>query len=114
MCREGYANLPLPWNVEPPVEGFSEAGFTRLDWDRDGHLSDPDHFFLGDRHITLTQAAKHMSTASMVTRWREAHPQLAETREDIVNVVMDDLRQVLGREDIVVGGSCHLLLFKRE
>lgn len=114
LTREGYANLLLPWTCDPAVEGFSQAGFTRLEWDRDGHLSDPDHFFLGDRRMTLTQAEQHLGTSSMVTRWREANPQLAGTDKDVVKIMTRDMREAMGREDLVVGSSCHLLLFKKD
>ena len=113
LCRDAYDNLLLPWDARPPIDGFSEAGFTRLDWDRDGHLSDGEHFFLGDHRVTLTQAQKMYETASMVTRWREAHPQLAGTEQDVVNKMVREVREVLGREDVVIGSSCHLLLLKR-
>lgn len=114
IARGGYDDLPLPWTVDPPVEGFPPPGFTRLDWDRDGVLSDPDHFFLGDRHVTIDQMQARLSTASMVTRWREAHPDKAGTEEDVVAVMVRDMRPILGREDLIIGSSCHLLLFKRE
>ena len=114
LCREAYDNLPLPWNVQPPIEGFSEAGFIKYDWDRDGHLSDGEHFFLGDQRVTLDQAHKMFETASMVTRWREAHPELVGTEKDVVIKMIKGAREVLGREDVVIGSSCHLLLFKRD
>jgi len=114
LARDAYDNLPLPWDIRPPVEGFSQAGFTRLDWDRDGQLSEPDHIFLGDEHVTLAKVQAKFSTASMVTRWREAHPELANTEQDVVSVMVKELRKELGREDLVVGSSCHLLLLKRD
>ena len=114
LSREGYQNLPLPWTVDPPITEFPPAGFSRVDWDRDGRLSNPDHFFLGDKHLTLAQIGKQLGTASMVTRWREAHPQQAGTEEDVVDVLLRDLRKTLGRDDLVIGASCHLLLFKRQ
>ena len=114
LSREGYQNVPLPWTVDPPITEFPQAGFSRVDWDRDGHLTDPDHFFLGDKQLTLAQIGKRLGTASMVTRWREAHPQQAGTEEDVVNVLVRDLRKTLNRDDLITGASCHLLLFKRQ
>ena len=114
LTRDGYDNLPLPWNVNPPIKAFPKKGFTRLDWDRDGKLSDPDHFFLGDDRVTVTDVQKRLSTSSMVIRWREAHPQLAGTEQDVVKVIAREMRETLGREDLVIGSSCHLLLFKRD
>lgn len=113
LSRESYDHLLLPWNCSPPVDAFLESGFTRLEWDRDGKLSDPEHFFLGDEAVTLKRAQKQLSTSSMVTRWREAHPQLAGTEQDIVVKAMSEMREVLGGEELVAGASCALLLFKK-
>ena len=62
LSRNDYNDLPLPCTVIPPMAAFPRAGYTRLDWDWDGVLSDPDHFFLGDEHVTLDkmeEAAEH-------------------------------------------------------
>ncbi|KAL6716120.1 hypothetical protein ACLMJK_005686 [Lecanora helva] len=114
LARDAYENLLLPWNVQPSVEGFSESGYTRKDWDRDGILSDGEHFFLGDHVATKTQAEKVLGTGSMATRWRKAHPELAGTEQDVVKRMIRDVWEVIGREEVVFGHSCHLLLFKRD
>ena len=49
----------------------------------------------------------------MVTRWREAHPQLAGTEEDVVVTMARDMREAVGGEEFVIGRSCVLLLFKK-
>lgn len=36
-----------------------------------------------------------MSTASMVTRWREAHPELVGTDKDCVHVLVEKLKDAL-------------------
>ena len=114
LCRDSYDNLPLPWDVDPPIKAFRQARFTKLEWDRDGHLSQPDHFFLGDEHVDLRRLQGQLSTASMVTRWREAHPELAGTERDVVEVVMREIRKAVGGDSLIIGKSCFLLLFKRE
>ena len=114
ISRNAYEDLLLPWDINPPVEGFSKSGFTRLDWDRDGHLSDGEHFFLGDKRSTLDNIGKSLGTTSMVTRWREAHPQLARTDEDVIVKMNKELREILGGDEVVIGTSCTLLLFKKE
>jgi hypothetical protein len=56
----------------------------------------------------------------MVTRWREAHPDLVGTEEDCVLKTMNAIAKVLGVEDgdkansikIPVGSATVLLLFK--
>ena len=115
LTRDGYDNLPLPWTIEPPVQGFSRAGFNRMEWDRDGHLSDPDHFFLGEMRMTVKQAQKHLGTSSSITRWREAHPGKAGTEEDVVAIFTREMKELLGaKEEVVVGRSCHLLMLKKD
>ena len=108
-----YDNLLLPWDCSPPIDGLLESGFTRLEWDRDGKLSDSGHFFLGDRTITIEKMQKLVSTGSMVTRWREAHPQLAGTEQDVVAKMAKEMRDLLGEGEVVIGSSCVLLLFKK-
>ena len=49
----------------------------------------------------------------MVTRWREAHPQLAGTENDVVVKMAREMREFLGGEELVIGRSCVLLLFKK-
>ena len=113
LARTAYDHLLLPWNCSPPVDGFLEIGFTRLEWDRDGKLSDTEHFFLGDQAVTIEKMQKLLSTASMVTRWREAHPELAGTENDVLVKMAREMREVLGEEELIIGSSCVLLLFKK-
>jgi hypothetical protein len=93
-----------------------------MEWDRDGILSDGKEFFGGEsKKITLAELAKSLDTASMVTRWREAHPELVGADNDCVRETMDEVRRALGEsgeignEDvsIKVGSGTVLLLFKR-
>lgn len=114
LARDSYDHLLLPWNCIPPIDGFPESGLTRLEWDRDGKLSDPDHFFLGDQVVTIEKMEARLGTASMVIRWREAHPRLAGTEEDVVARMAREMREILGREELIIGQSCVLLLFKKE
>ena len=115
LSREGYENLPLPWTVNPPVHGFSPDNFKKLEWDRDGHLSNPPHFFLGEMRMTLKQVQKHLATSSSITRWREAHPKEAGTEDDVVAIAARTIEGLLnGQEEVVVGRSCHLLLLKKD
>ena len=113
LARESYEDLILPWHCNPPVDGFLETDFTRLEWDRDGKLSDSEHFFLGDEIATIETLKARLSTASMVTRWRKEHPQLAGTEQDIVAKMVKEMREVIGGEELVFGRSCVLLLFKK-
>ena len=113
LSSDWYENLLLPWNCNPPVYDFLEAGFQRLEWDRDGKLSNPDHFFLGEETVSIEAAKKRLGTASSVTRWREAHPELAGTEQDVVEKMTRGMKELLGEDNIVFGRSCVLLLFKK-
>lgn len=77
-------------------------------------LSNGQHFFLGDEQITLGRLQEQLGTASMVTRWREANPELVGTEGDVVVKILEQVRGLLEGEELIVGRSCHLLLFKRD
>ncbi len=114
VSREHYDGLLLPWSISPPVDGFTKDGFTKFSWDRDGKLSSGDEFFLGNKWTTVDRLTKFYRTMSAMTRWRKANPGLVGTEEDILLKTEKDLREALGKEELVVGVSLALLLFKRE
>lgn len=125
-----YDNLVLPWQVGGETiarhnlaEAFPESDFVRLEWDRDGILSDGDDFFLASNsenkgETTLNDLEGSLGTASMVTRWREANPELAGTERDCVSEMCAEIRKAIGvgtdeNPRMKVGSSVALLLFKR-
>lgn len=116
LSRDLYDNLPLPWTVDPLVSAFPRADFVRIEWDRDGILTNEKDFLAGDKETTLQGLEKSLGTASMVTRWREANPDLANTDKDCVKVAMRQVREALGihaDNKLKMGSSTTLLLFKR-
>lgn len=130
ISRDMYDNLVLPWQVKEPTtagkslaEAFPESDFICLEWDRDGILSDGKDFFLASDseakgETTLNDLGDSLGTASMVTRWREAHPDLAGTEKDCVRETCAEIKKLMGvRNDdnprLKVGSSAVLLLFKR-
>lgn len=101
------------------ARNFPASEFQRLEWDRDGILTDGDQFFNFSNEKTLDELEKGLSTASMVTRWREAHLDLAETENDCVKQTMAKVRSALGvggteNPVITVGSATVILLFKRK
>ena len=110
-----YDNLPLPWSVSPPVPDFPESKFVKLDYDREGVLSNGVSFFNNDEKESLDDIENGLSTASMVTRWRAANPELVGTDKDVVKVFTRELREALGgKQDWIVRGSgTAILLFKK-
>jgi hypothetical protein len=114
ISRDLYVNLPLPWQVTPPVPSFPESAFVRNEYDKDGVLTNGKSFFGGDTTMNLKQIEKGLATASMVTRWREVHPELAGTEKDCLKVFIEEVREALGgRDELVSGSSTVILLFKK-
>ena len=115
LSRDMYDNLPLPWNVTPPVTAFLPSDFVRYEWDRDGILSNGNEFFDQTEEGSLDDLEKGLSTASMVTRWRDANPELAGTEKDCVRETIKELREALGGEETFIQGSgTVILLFKKQ
>ncbi|KAF7892988.1 uncharacterized protein EAF02_000526 [Botrytis sinoallii] len=118
LSRDMYDNLPLPWNIPHPIPSsiLPQSQFLKLDYDRDGILSNPesDDFFFGGREVTLKQAEKSLETASMVTRWREAHPEAVGTEKDVLKMHMRELRKAMGEnESMRTGSSTTIILVKK-
>ncbi|KAF7958840.1 hypothetical protein EAE96_002371 [Botrytis aclada] len=118
LSRDMYDNLPLPWNIPHPIPSsiLPQSQFLKLDYDRGGILSNPESedFFFGGREVTLTQAEKSLETASMVTRWREAHPEAVGTEKDVLKMHMEELRRAMGdNESMRTGSSTTIILVKK-
>lgn len=110
-----YDNLPLPWDTVPSVTAFPPSGFLRHEWDRDGILSNGNTFFGQNEETSLDALERGLSTSSMVTRWREANRDLAETEKDCVRETINELKKALnGRETFIEGSGTVLLLFKKQ
>lgn len=119
ISRDFYDELPLPWTTgdDAIAKEFPKSRFVRMEWDRDGILTDGVDFFGGTAEVSLAEISAGLTTASMVTRWREAHPDIAGTDQDCVNQAMMKVRQALGTEGnpyLKVGSAITLLLFKRD
>ena len=113
ICRNHYDDLVLPWQCDPPVEVFSQERFLRKDWDRDGLTEGAQDFFSPSHDVPIDAMSARLGTASMVIRWREAYPELAHTKDDVVAKGMRELREVSGRSKLDFGSSGVLLLFKK-
>ncbi|KAF3761619.1 S-adenosyl-L-methionine-dependent methyltransferase [Cryphonectria parasitica EP155] len=114
LARNMYADLRLPWTVDPPEPAFDQASFQKKFF---GFQEGDDPFFEGsvDREFDLDMVEKLLSTSSPVTRWREAHPELVGTEDDIVRrmrrVIEENLREAgVAPEDFKVKGGRHGLL----
>jgi hypothetical protein len=110
-----YDDLPLPWNIAKPATEFPQSLFVRHEYDRDGILSNGVSFFGGGSEHNLEEMEGLLGTASMVTRWRATHPDLAGTDKDVVNVHINEMRKVLPKhiKIFLTGASTAILLFKK-
>jgi len=85
------------------------------EFDRGGVLTNGVTFFGGGRESTLAEVEMYLGTASPVTRWREAHPDLVGTEKDIVKAYTKDVQAVLspGQDKVLQGAGMAILLFKK-
>lgn len=115
LSRDMYDNLALPWTIPNPVTSFQKDQFVKNDYDREGVLSNGVSFFGGGRDVTFEQAEKGLATASMVTRWREANPDLVGTDKDVVKMFITEIKEALGPgvEKVLQGSGTAILLFKK-
>lgn len=116
LSRQMYRPLVLPWHVNPPVLGFEEANgnFRRIEWNADGKVELGEDFLRG-REATPMQIGRVLETTSMATRWREAHPDIANTDRDPMKLLVDEMAGLLGSPDVKMktGAATALLLLKR-
>lgn len=127
-CRELYANLPLPWTVtgeeaqtfKDELSVFDESKFVRIEFNKDGHLEPGEHYLRG-RKDTFLELKKGFSTASMVTRWRDANKEALEKGEveDCIDYMTRKVRETIdeglpqeekGKRDWMDGGSAIVVL----
>lgn len=109
-----YDDLALPWQISPPVEAFAKSEYVKHEYDRGGVLSDGKTFFGGGRVEKLEDIGRGLRTASMVTRWAAANPELVATDKDIITIFIKELKDAMGGQDWVErGNGTAILLLKR-
>ncbi|GME35882.1 Methyltransferase domain-containing protein [Neofusicoccum parvum] len=115
LCRNFYKDLQLPWQSDDPTPEFPEERFERHLFNLDGAMDGPDgkDYFGGSQTVTLKQLEKMMGTASIVTKWRDDHPEDVGTERDIVKIVSNTLEDANGGSDIRIGCGFVILFFKR-
>jgi len=115
--------MDTPNDGEIIASAFPESDFERHEWDRDGILSEGKEFFLHSEEenggeTTLDELERKLGTASMVTRWRQAHPDLVGTEKDCVKEMVAEIRRAMGAAEnenakLKISAAAVLLLFKR-
>jgi len=103
LVQDGYVDLGMPWDVEPPIGGFERAGLWRRVWD-----AEEEEFMVGQDVPISAEAFERMwATSSPVTRWRKAHPGAEGTEGDVVRRLRRDVERLLA-EVGVEGGEAVL------
>lgn len=92
-----YRGISLPWDDPTTAPLFDKTTFIHKTWDEDGILTNGSDFFSGSRKFTLAAFRDQSVTMNSVTRWREAHLELAETERDVIWELVEKLRDGLGR-----------------
>ncbi|KAI1390447.1 S-adenosyl-L-methionine-dependent methyltransferase [Hypoxylon trugodes] len=119
LTRDLYVDLPLPWTLNPPVEGFDQGSFFRKEWNkyRDGRNNND----LGTGTIVTTEEFENLiGTNSTVTRWREAHPDKVGTEEDIGRKMRKRIESLLHEagvepdEEVLTGQVAIVLLMVKK
>ncbi|KAH9898968.1 methyltransferase [Xylariomycetidae sp. FL2044] len=87
LTRGLYQDLTLPWMVDEPVPELLQDSLVRMEAKEDSQTT--------PRTYTLEAFEKLFNTASPVVRWREAHPTLAGTEEDVLKVVRRKAEEIL-------------------
>ncbi|KAJ5714219.1 uncharacterized protein N7483_011400 [Penicillium malachiteum] len=75
------------------ASAFPKTKFTRMEWDRDGVLTDGDIFFYGSEWRTVNELPESLGATSMVIRWREAYRNLMGTDSDCVAQIIKAVKQ---------------------
>ncbi|KAL6811889.1 S-adenosyl-L-methionine-dependent methyltransferase [Trichoderma camerunense] len=122
LARDLYADLPLPWTLDNPVKAFDQESFVREVWNRHRvYEQDAQGADFGTRRMmTPGEFEKLLGTHSTVTRWREDHPDLADTEKDIVRNLRRKIESLLHDvgvepgEEILRGGVAIVLLMVKK
>lgn len=114
-----YANIGLPWTIEPPEPAFDEGLFSKKSFG----TQDTDEAFFdvkAEREFDLDTVERILSTSSPITRWRQAHPEAAGTEDDVVRKMRRKIEKYLheagiekGKERLTGGMHGILLMVKK-
>ena len=112
-----YKDFQMPWSLSVPCSSLPESTYRRQIWNEGGVAGDDGSYVCGERSMTLEETEQAIATISSVTRWREAHPQLANTNRDCVKAAFAKIRGILrptGTEKITMVGPTVLVTVKKK
>ena len=111
-----YKDLKMPWQLESPRSEFPREEYRRRVWNEDGRQSEYGSFLCGERWYSLDEFEKSIATISAATRWREAHPDIANTDKDVIKVAFKRIKDFLqpnGVEELCMVGPTVMVSMKR-
>lgn len=118
LTRNLYSTIGLPWTVSPPVPEFDESSLFRKEWGVEGN--DESYFEKKKLVIDLDTMEKMLGTTSPVTRWRQAHPELTGTEDDVVQRIRREVERLLHEagvekgKELFRGGEAGVLLMVKK
>ena len=92
-----YRDLPLPWTLDEPVLEFDKESFFVKYWETG------EQFYGGVPDMDLATFEKAIATGSPVTRWRQAHPELVGTDQDVVKIASAKMARLLHEAGVKPG-----------
>ncbi|CRG87841.1 Putative methyltransferase DDB_G0268948 [Talaromyces islandicus] len=107
LATSGYRGLNLPWDQAETASCFEKNSLLEKRW----YSTEPEGretgFFggLAQDEWPLTAVKAMLGTMSPVIRWREAHPDLAGTDQDCVEVVIRQLCEAIGASNALEDGT---------
>ncbi|KAI3401502.1 hypothetical protein diail_10936 [Diaporthe ilicicola] len=118
LTRNLYTTIGLPWTVSPAAPEFDESSLFRKEWGVEGN----DESYYEKKQIVadLDTMEKMLGTASPVTRWRQAHPELAGTEDDVVRRIRREVERLLHEagvekgKELIRGGEAGVLLMVKK
>lgn len=111
-----YDNLTMPWELTSSCDAFPKSSYSRQVWNDHGRPGSDGAYICEERSMTLDEAEKAIGTISPVTRWREAHPELAGTDRDCVRAAFIRIKEIsdAGPDDkVTMVGPSVLVIVKR-
>jgi trans-aconitate 3-methyltransferase len=99
VCGGLYVDLPLPGRDEEGGSPWDLEGMVRLIWNEQNDGLDGGRPSSLERNYTVQQLREAIGTASMVSRWREAHKVALDAGEvrDCVDELIEKVQEVLHR-----------------
>lgn len=106
LTHDGYINLPMPWDDPDTAALYDEKSSARHELKaKDGYLPKTYTRFTEvggiplDKQLTMFEKLVH--SFGTVNRWQEANPELVGTKDDIVKILLQKIRDVAEKN----GGS---------